>query len=139
MSSLKYVKWVGLNFVFSHASSEGRPEIFRPEEGHNVPCWVAQKYSFLGLIPQLQNQKTRLDHDSTTRQHDVALVHAQGGQLENQLEWVKADGERASLKVMIQFLVAALKAWEIRLSKPDQVHIGKEMRQFFIKVDPTKL
>ena len=62
------------------------------------------------LIPQLQDQRARLDHDSTTSQHDVALLLVQGGQPENQLEWVKADGERASLKVMIRFLVAVLKA-----------------------------
>ena len=57
-----------------------------------------------------RHDRARLDHDSTTSQHGVAFVLVQGDQLENQLEWVKADGERASLKVMIQFLVAALKA-----------------------------
>ena len=63
------------------------------------------------LIPQLQDQRARLDHDSILCQNDVALVLVQQGcQLENQLEWVKADGERASLKVMIRFLVAVLKA-----------------------------
>ena len=55
------------------------------------------------------------------------------------MEWVKADGERSSLKDMIQFLVAVLKAREIRLSKLNQVYVGKEIRQYFIKVDPAIL
>ena len=40
---------------------------------------------------------------------------------------------------MIQFLVAVLKAREIRLSKLDQVYVGKEIRQYFIKADPAIL